>query len=73
MEKGEIAQSEQFHFFHNVFYEICTLNPVIATFQLSSAGCLNLGWSQNGVLGNGLTLYQPHIREFNPLPHNAAF
>ena len=28
--------------------------PFIATFQLSSAASLNLGWSQNGVLGNGL-------------------
>ena len=27
-------------------------NPLIATFQLSYAACLNLGWSQNGVLGN---------------------
>ena len=29
-------------------------NPSIATFQLSSAASLNLGWSQNGVFGNGL-------------------
>ena len=29
-------------------------NPLIATFQLSSAASLNLGQSQNGVLGNGL-------------------
>ena len=29
-------------------------NPLIATFQLSSAPSLNLGRSQNGVLGNGL-------------------
>ena len=29
------------------------VNPLIATFQLSSAACLNLGQSQNGVLGNG--------------------
>ena len=27
---------------------------LIATFQLSSAASLNLGRSQNGVLGNGL-------------------
>ena len=31
-------------------------NPLIATFQLSSAASLNLGQSQNSVLGNGLTL-----------------
>ena len=24
-EKGEIAQNEQFHFFHNVFHAICIL------------------------------------------------
>ena len=29
-------------------------NGIIATFQLSSAASLNLGQSQNGVLGNGL-------------------
>ena len=44
-----------FNFFHNVFYAICIKNPLIATFQLSSAASLNLGLSQNGVLGNGLT------------------
>ena len=33
-------------------------NPLIATLQLSSAASLNLGCSQNGVLGNGLTLSQ---------------
>ena len=32
-------------------------NPLIVTFQLSSGTSLNLGWSQNSVLGNGLTLY----------------
>ena len=32
-----------------------SLNPLIATFQLSSAAAsLNLGQSQNGVLGNEL-------------------
>ena len=29
-------------------------NPLIATFQWSSAVAFNLGRSQNGVLGNGL-------------------
>ena len=32
-------------------------NSFIATFQLLSAAYLNLGRSQNGVSGNGLTLY----------------
>ena len=31
-----------------------SLNPLIVTFQLLSAASLNLRWSQNGVLGNGL-------------------
>ena len=31
-------------------------NPLTAKFQLSSAASLNLGWSQNGVLGNGLCI-----------------
>ena len=26
-----------------------SLSPLIATFQLLSAACLNLGWSQNGI------------------------
>ena len=30
-------------------------NPLVTTFQLSSAASLNLGQSQNGVLGNGLS------------------
>ena len=29
-------------------------NPFIATFQFLFAASLNLGWSQKGVLGNGL-------------------
>ena len=32
-------------------------NSLIATFQLSPAASLNLGQSQNGVLGNGLNVY----------------
>ena len=34
--------------------QFVSLNTLIATFQLSSAASLNLGQSQNGVLGNGL-------------------
>ena len=36
-------------------------NPLIATFQLSSADSLNLGQSQNGALGNGLSDSGPHV------------
>ena len=59
MEKGEIAQNEQFHFFPQCFsMQSVSDNPLIATFQLWSAASLNFGWPQNGVLGNGLTLSQ---------------
>ena len=37
-----------------------------AIFQLSSAASLNLGWSQNGVSGNGLTHYHT-MRHFDAL------
>ena len=46
-----MAQMSNFTFFNNVFYAICIL---IATLQLSSAASLNLGQSQNLVLGNVL-------------------
>ena len=49
VQKGEIVL-EQFHLFsHTVFYSICILNPLKATFQLSSTS-LNLGRSQNSVV-----------------------
>ena len=55
MEKGEIVQNEQFHLFPQCFLcNLCLKNPLTATFQLSSAASLNLGRSQNGILGNGL-------------------
>ena len=50
VEKGEIGQNEQVHLFPQCF----PCNPLKATFQLTSASSLNLGQSQNGVLGNGL-------------------
>ena len=39
-------------------------NYLIATFQLSAALSLNLGWSQNGVLGNRL---REHYSDTTPL------
>ena len=54
VEKGEIAQNEQFHLFPQRF--LCNLYLLKATLQLSSAASLNLGRSQNDVLGSGLTL-----------------
>ena len=42
---------------------VMSKNPLIASFQLLSAVSLNLGWSQNGILGNWLTNYHtmPHF------------
>ena len=36
--------------------KILSGNGLTATFQLSSAASLNLGWSENSVLGTGLKL-----------------
>ena len=85
MEKGEIAQNGQFHLFPQCF--LCNLYltvPLIAKFQLSPAASLNLGQSQNGVLGNGLantTLKCPqrrnqfHLRmsSYNVHVHSVSF
>ena len=39
--------------------------PRITTVQLSSAASLNLGYSQNGVLGNKLEDYLNLVRKIN--------
>ena len=51
----KLLKNEQFHLFPVFSMQSVSQNPLIATFQLSSAVSLNLGQSQNGVLGNGLT------------------
>ena len=56
VEKGEIAQNEQFHLFQQFSMQSASQNPLIATFQLLSAASLNLGKSQKGELGNGLSV-----------------
>ena len=62
--KGYISQKmaflEAFMFHKYILFKMFSMqsvssNHLIATFQLSSAASLNSGWSQNGVLGNGLT------------------
>ena len=54
VEKSEIAQNEQFHLFSTMFsMQSVSYNPFIVKFHLSSAASLNLGQSQNGLLGNG--------------------
>ena len=53
--KVKITQNEQFHLFPLCF--LCNLYLkilLIANLQLSSAASLNLGWSQNLVLGSDL-------------------
>ena len=66
VEKGEIAQNEQFYLLPQCF--LCNLNLEIlflATSQLSSAASSNLGSSQNGVLGNGvkfINLNYQHVK-----------
>ena len=52
--KVKLLTLSNFTFFHNSFYAI----PLIATFQLSYAASLNLGRSQDGVLGQGLNIGQ---------------
>ena len=55
MEKGEIAQNEQFHPFPQLFsMQSVSYSLLTATFQFSSAASLNLEQFQNGVIGKGL-------------------
>ena len=54
LKKMKLLKMSNFTYFQNVFYAICILISLKATFQLSSAASLNLGQFQNGVLGNGL-------------------
>ena len=64
MEKGEIAQNEQFHLFLQCFlHNLYLKNPLIATFHLSSAASLNVGRSQNVAFGNGLSYQQFESRD----------
>ena len=57
MGKGEIARYKRLVSQGCQKVSLCG-NGLIVTFQLLSAASLNLGQSQNGVLGNGLTLSQ---------------
>ena len=59
-------------FFHNAFNAICILKYFNATFQLSSAASLNLGWSQNGVLGNGLINKVSKLQQRSVKIHNGS-
>ena len=62
------------HCFSTIFsMQSVSKNPLIATFQFSSAASLNLGWSQNGVLENGLitvTIFSIyHKTKMQPCPN----
>ena len=75
MDKGEIAQNEQFRLFPQCL--LCNLYLKI-TFKLSSASSLNSGRSQKGVLGNRLSLVRQVRKDwfvclsllFAPLPND---
>ena len=67
--KMKLLILSNFIFFHYVFYAICVFKSFKSHFQLSSAASLNLGWSQNGVLGNGLIWAIP---KFCHLVHKVA-
>ena len=54
VEKGEITRNEQFKPF-STMPSMQYVNSLVATFQLFSASSLNLGQSQNSILGNRLT------------------
>ena len=59
--------------FGNGLSNLYLRNPLIATFQLSSAASLNLGWYQNGVLGNWLSLYMFSMLSVSSDPLIATF
>ena len=54
MEKVKLLKMSNLALFPQYF--LCNLYFKILQFQLSSAASLNLGQSQNGVLGNGLKI-----------------
>ena len=56
MEKGEIAQKEQFHLSHNVFYAICLAKTFNSHISVVVCSFFEFVRSQNGVLGNGLNI-----------------
>ena len=53
----KFLKMSNFTFFHNVFHAICILKSLKSHIQMSSTASMNLGRSQNGVLGNGLRRY----------------
>ena len=59
MEKGEIAQNEQFHLYSTMFSMQSVSEKYFSSqTQLSSVASLSLRLSQNGVLGNGLSIFR---------------
>ena len=61
--KAKLLKMSNLTFFHNVFYAICIYKSFIGIFQPSLTASLNLGRSQNDVLGNGLN-FVPVIGRF---------
>ena len=92
--KGKIVCTSNFSFSLNDFKSLLSQtrqkvslcgNGLIATFQLLCVASLKLGWSQNGISGNGLNNFLPyygslcllvhllHIAHINSLPNNKIF
>ena len=62
--KVKFLKMSNFTFFHNVFYAICILESFYNHISIVVCSSLNLGQSQNGVLGNGLI--QVRANNFTP-------
>ena len=53
-EKVKLLRMSNFTFFHNAFHAICILKSFNSHISVVVSASFNLGWSQNGVLGNGI-------------------
>ena len=56
--KVKLLKMSNFTLFQKVFYAICILKSFNSHISVVVCSFFNLGRSQNGVLGNGLTLFQ---------------
>ena len=66
----KLLKMSNFIFFHDVFYANCILKSFNSHVLIVVCSFLNLGWSQNGVSGNGLKCGRENL---NPFPNKAWF
>ena len=77
--KVKLLILSNFTFIHNVSYAICTLNPVIDTFHLSSAASLNLGQVSKWCIREWVKskiptkTFKSHLLDPRPFPVSNAF